>query len=108
MSEMLNKVAKAIQDALEKPKYVVKISKVWECWDVQENKLISFSKDHSNIDDECDQLNALYTARKAIEALKTFAEIELSNISKYPATYCDCDLKQTFDSVIDAILSSDK
>ncbi len=70
MSEMLERVAKAIQEVLEKPKYVVKISKVWECWDVQENKLIDAFEVHSHINNLCDRLNTLYIARKAVEALK--------------------------------------
>lgn len=76
MSEMLNRVAKAIQEVQEKPKYVVKIAtrmstvniNLWELWDDKE--CIKKSNIHSLIQGECDRLNALYTARKAVEALK--------------------------------------
>lgn len=68
MSEMLERVAKVIQDVLENPRYVVKIGKLWEVWDDKE--CLFSSNIHARVDEECDRLNTEYIARKAVEALK--------------------------------------
>lgn len=107
---MLERVAKAIELAQEKPRYVVKIYKVWELWDNE--KCIMESDVHMHVQDLCEQFNAKYAARMALEALKPASD-EMQN------KYCEMakaeasPLKPFFpnavwERAIDAILSDDK
>ncbi len=98
---MLERVAKVIKSCQEKPKYVVKISKVWECWD--DEKCVMASDVHSHVQDLCDKLNALYCAKKAVEALK-LGENEIN----WPMTDKDVKGFEEWNRNINAILSSDK
>lgn len=75
MSEMIDRVAKAIEAVLEKPRYIVRITLSsdmngvsWQLWE-GDNKICS-SNNHAHIDKMCDELNNKYAARKAVEALK--------------------------------------
>lgn len=89
MSEMIDRIAKAIEEALDKPKYVVRVNKHgdWELWEGL-TKIVS-SNNHGHIDRMCDILNNKYAARKAIEALK--GEIPSETFFKYT---CDKPWKE--------------
>lgn len=80
MSKMLDRVAKAIAEAIEKPKYIVKVGQhhisenKWQLW--SDNGCVVTSANHDKIDKLCDELNNRYIAQKAVEALKAIWQDE--------------------------------
>lgn len=71
---MIDLVAKAIEEAIDKPMFVVRVGirlpqpNVWELW--EGNTRVVSSNNHKHIENMCDILNYKYAAKKAIESLK--------------------------------------
>lgn len=105
MSEMFDRVAKAIHDALDKPKYVVKIGKQWELW--CGGQCIMTSDNHTKIDDLCDKFNNQNVARKAIEALKEPTdEMTASMLNAAPEVSYDDVYKCYIEAILNEPISS--
>jgi hypothetical protein len=94
MNNMLQKVADAIKAANDDLYAILKYNirdSSWEIWIDNKTAEVNF-KDYNKAEDRCEDLNYLYAARKAVEALKEaefnakFLDIVLHGVS-YSMTF---------------------